>query len=178
MLTARTLINLSKHIEKIIYRSPNKDQFGYLTLAELLLELNNHPAWEYINIQDISEVVKKSTLKRLEISGNKIRLIIPRQDSTAPLIHTVIPPKKLYYGTTVVGISRIKTFGLRSYKDKYIKLYPDKRMVQVLVHRVNHVAIAEIDAMKAHKNNISFLKGDLNTYLAEFIPPEYIIKII
>jgi len=177
MLSARTVINLSKQLEKILYKSDSVDDYGYIEIEKVLEELNNHPAWEYVSYLDIKEVVKSSALKRLEISGNKIRLIRLNSAINNTITHNVIPPKVLYYGTGIVGISRVKTFGIRSYKDQFVKLYPDKRMIQVLIHRNSHIAHIEIDAFKAHKDGIKFVKGDLNTYLAEYIPPQYIKKI-
>ena len=178
MLNARTLINLSKQIEKIIYNSTRKDTFGYILLDNLLEELNRHPAWEHIALSDIAEVVKGSSIKRLEISGNKIRLI--RRDTPIPtaLSHRVIPPKSLYYGTSAVGLSRIKTFGIKAFRSDYVKLFPDKRMIQVLTHKNSHVSYIEVDAFRAYQDGIPFIKGELNCYMTEYIPAKYIKKII
>ncbi|MEW5818633.1 MAG: RNA 2'-phosphotransferase [Cyanobacteriota bacterium] len=177
MLSSRTVVNLSKQIEKVLFNVVESDEFGFITIDELLEELNKHPAWEYIQYSDITDVVKSSPLKRLEISGNKIRLNRPLKTVSSAIFNNVMPPNTLYYGTSFVGISRIKTFGIRSYRDQYIKLYPDKRLIQVLVHRNSHIVYVEIDALKAYKDGINFVKGNLNTYLVEHIPPKYINKI-
>lgn len=178
MLSSRTLINLSKQIERIILNYIYKDEFGYMLLQELLDELNKHPAWEYTTMSDIIEVNRNSTLKRLQISGDKIRLVIPQTITNTKLSSKAIPPKTLFYGTTIVGVSRIKTFGIKSFKDKYVKLFPDKKMIGVLTHRKSHPAYIEIDAYKAYQDGIHFIKSDFNSYLAEYIPPKYINKIL
>ncbi|MGD9580056.1 MAG: RNA 2'-phosphotransferase [Vampirovibrionia bacterium] len=178
MLDSRTLINLSKQIEKIILNYIYKDEFGYVPIEHVLKELNKHPAWEYTTLTDILEVIKNNTLNRLQISGDQIRLLIPQKFTTRNTLNNVIPPKTLFYGTTVVGVSRIKTFGIKSFKDKYIKLFPDKKMIQVLTHRKMHPAFIEIDAFKAHQDGIKFIKSDFNSYLAEYIPAKYINKIL
>lgn len=178
MLSSRTLINLSKQIEKIILNYIYKDEFGYILIEELLQELNKHPAWEYTTISDIIEVTKNSTLNRLQISGDKIRLVIPQKLVNHNLSSKVIPPQTLFYCTTIVGVSRVKTFGIKSFKDKYVKLFPDKNMISVLTHRKSHPVYIEINAFKAYQDGIEFIKSDFNSYLAEYIPPKYINKIL
>lgn len=177
MLSSRTLVNLSKQVEKILLKTENVDEYGYMSVGEILQELNRHPAWEYVGYLDIKELVNSSAIRRLELSGNKIRMIRHQSPATPALVHKVIPPKTLFYGTSVVGISRVKTFGIRPFKEQYIKLFPDKRMIQVLTHRNSHVAYVEIDALQAHREGIAFYKSDLNTYLAEYVPSDYIKKI-
>jgi putative RNA 2'-phosphotransferase len=177
MLSARTVVSLSKYIENILTRTSNTDEYGYMLMEDLIEEVNDHPLWEHIQPLDIKEVVNGSAIRRLELVGNKIRLIRPVNNVTTPFKHRVIPPATLYYGTTVVGISRVKTFGLKPLKDNYVKLFPSKSMVQVMVHRNAHIAYVEIEAFKAHQDGIQFIKGDLNTYLANHIPAKYIKKI-
>lgn len=177
MLSARTLINLSKYVESVILKSSDKDEYGYVFIEDVVEEINKHPLWEHIVPMDIIEVSKGSPLRRLEIIGNKIRLIAITSNKPAIFDHKVIPPKLLYYGTNIVGISRIKTFGIKSFREQYIKLFPDKKMVQVLIHKNSHIAYVEIEAFQAHLDGIEFIRGGVNTYLATFIPAKYIKKI-
>lgn len=181
MLSSRTLINLSKYIENILFNQTQKDEYGFVLLEKVLDELRKHPLWDCIEFEDIVEVVNSSSLKRLQIMGNKIRMVQTPNiiNITSPITNKkVIPPKLLYYGTSLVGITRIKTFGIKSFKDNYIKLYPDKKMVQVLVHRNADITYIEINALDAHLEGVTFIKGDYNSYLTEFIAPKYIQKII
>jgi putative RNA 2'-phosphotransferase len=178
MLNARTIINLGKLIENILQRSLKVDELGYMKIEDLIEEVNQHPLWEHIQPLDLKDIVNGSPIRRLELTGNKIRLVRPVNNASNSIKHRIIPPKILYYGTGVVGISRIKTFGLKPLRDQYVKLYPDKKMVQVMVHKNTHIAYVEIDALKAHQDGIEFTKGQFSTYLATNIPPKYIKRII
>lgn len=177
MLNARTLINLSKHVENIIQSNSSLDEYGYMSIEDLIVDLNSHPLWEHIQPLDLKDIVNGSPIKRIEICGNKIRLVRNKFNISNVFKHKIIPPKTLYFGANIVGISRIKNFGIKPVREKYVRLYSDKKMVQVLVHKNNHIAYVEIDALKAYSEGVEFYKGNFNVYLAEYISPKYFKKI-
>jgi RNA:NAD 2'-phosphotransferase (TPT1/KptA family) len=154
-----------------------------MDLSLLLEMLHQHPLWDQVTREDLFQVLKASPVKRLEILGDKIRLSRKTKLSSADLTlpkgtrTKIIPPKTLYYGTSFVGISRVKVFGIRSFKEDFVKLYADKRMIQVLVHKNSHIAYVELDAFQAHLDGVPFYKGDLNNYLVKELSPNYIRKI-
>ncbi len=148
------------------------DGEGWVWQEELLAALRQRRSeWRQLSMDDLAAVIAQSDKKRYEIRayyGHSLAQKIVRE--------AAIPPAILFHGTTPDAARQIKVQGLRPMNRQYIHLSEDEETArQVALRRTNRPVILEIRALEAHQQHISFYLGNEKVWLADPIPPAFIV---
>ncbi len=86
------------------------------------------------------------------------------------------PPSVLFHGTTPEKVEIILREGLKSMNRQYVHLSSDQETAQKVGARYSRTpVILEIRAAEAHESGIAFYPGNEDVWLADAVPPEFIL---
>jgi putative RNA 2'-phosphotransferase len=180
----RSYVKISKFLAYILRHHPAKynlhlDTKGFANLNNILKVLNERFTEEHITIETLKDLIQTSNKKRYEIVDNtKIRALYGHSvDLKIQMPEIENPPNVLYHGTTDQFWNTIKKEGLKKAGRQYVHLSEDITTAKKVGKRrtVNPV-ILKIKVNRALEGGVTFYKsGDM--FLADYIPPKYIIKI-
>ena len=171
---------LSKEISYALRHAPREyglelDDEGWVSIEQLVDALNNVPKWKELMHEDIREMICKSSKKRHEICGNKIRALYGHSISKKIMKTVSAPPQFLYHGTTHKSIKNILKVGLMPQKRQYVHLSSDiETAIDVGKRRDENPVILIVESKKAYEEGVQFYLGDENTWLSQPIPNKYI----
>ncbi len=174
---------LSKTISHALRHSPtdyglNLDKNGYILLDYLLVGLQKHSRkYQNITIEDIEYVVDNDEKGRYEIKDNKIRALYGHSFKIEK--ERIVPPDKLYHGTTREAFKEILTNGLQPMNRQFVHLSVDIETAKnVALRHSDDIIILEINSKNAFEDGIGFYEGNELTYLADEIPIKYIEQMV
>ena len=178
----KDLIKLSKTISHALRHKPEQygltlDREGCVSIKDLLAALRQHrPAWSNLQEKDITDMIALSEKQRFEIRSGKIRALYGHSTSEKMERQEQVPPLFLYHGTTPQAIHTIRLSGLKPMKRQYVHLSTDVETArQVALRRTNRPILLKIAALDANQHGIKFYLGNDSIWLADPIPPQFIL---
>lgn len=176
------LVRLSKTIARALRHSPwlfelEIDEEGWTPVEDLLAALQRERReWRDLTEADLVSMNAQSEKKRYEIQGGKIRAYyghsLPGKLAKTP----AGPPDMLYHGTTTEALDAIRRSGLKPMRRQYVHLSTEKETAtQVARRKQGQIIILEIKAGQAYRDGVRFYLGNEMVWLADSIPPEYIV---
>lgn len=176
------LIRLSKTISHALRHQPEAyglqlDPEGWVAVDELLAALRQRRrAWHNVSLADISTIINESSKQRFELHEGKIRAFYGHSTPEKVEKLPATPPATLYHGTTPQAAATIRREGLKSMKRQYVHLSTDEKTAKlVALRRTSQPVILHIAALQAHEQGIHFYLGNEDIWLADPIPPTFIL---
>lgn len=170
---------LSKAVSYFLRHNPweielEPDESGWVPVDQLISGLN--PKFPNVTVGDLQNVIDTSEKTRFEIQGDKIRATYGHSLPRKIKKESTTPPFLLYHGTTTKAVNQIMEKGLLPMNRQYVHLSLDPKTAKVVASRKGQkVAIIAIDAKKASEKGVNFY-GELNgIWLANSIPPAYLM---
>lgn len=174
-------VRLSKAASHALRHAPwlyelELDDEGWTPVDDLLDGLRGRRQWRDLTLADIKDMVRTSDKQRFELRG---RLIRARYGHSLPgkLKRTPArPPDMLYHGTSQQALDAIRTAGLMPMRRQYVHLSVEMDMAkQVARRKGQHTVILTIRAGEAHAQGVPFYEGNHIVWLADAIPPLFIV---
>ena len=172
---------LSKVISHALRHEPwvyelELNEEGWVEVETLMKTLRQErEEWKNLSIQDLEEMIKKSSKKRYEITGNNIRALYGHSLPGKLLKESSPPPEILFHGTSHRAWEIIKSSGLLPMNRQYVHLSFDKETaIEVGKRKDKNPLILNIKAKKAFQEGVKFYKGNEKVWLSDYIPAEYI----
>lgn len=173
-MTTNIKTDVSKYISYLLRHNPEDlrmDNYGFADIDELHRKLMQRYS---IDRQLIFEIVEKSTRKRFEIVGNKIRALYGHTISINQNLVKDEAVEILYHGTTSYSAKKILKEGLKSMKRTFVHLSPTIEIArEVGLRRTLDPTILMIDAQTAIRDGVHFYKTTDKVYLCKFLQPKY-----
>jgi putative RNA 2'-phosphotransferase len=120
-------------------------------------------------------MIKQSTKKRHELSGDKIRALYGHSTPEKIVLEKQAPPEVLYHGTAKRFLDNIKQDGLLPMGRQYVHLSVDVETAkQVGRRRDPKPVILVIKSKQAYEDGINFYHGNENIWLSDSIESKYI----
>lgn len=172
---------LSKEVSYALRHAPweyelEMDEEGWVSIEQLLRALSTADEFKKVTQKDLAIMIDKSDKKRHEIKNNKIRAFYGHSIPMRITKNKKTPPDKLYHGTARRFIESIKQNGLLPMSRQYVHLSADiDTATKVGCRHGNLPCILEIDAKKAYEDGVGFYHGNEKVWLADKIPPCYIL---
>jgi len=173
----KTIIRISKFLSYVLRHNPAKfnlkiSKNGCIDLNDILKIIKSK--FPGFNRERLKELVAQDPKERFQILNNKIRATYGHSISVELPNQPIKPPEILYHGTSMQAQAKILNTGLKSMCRQFVHLSQSRQdAFSVGLRHTQKPVILKILALDAHQNGIKFYK-QANTYLAEFIPREYI----
>jgi len=176
----RIKTRISKYMSYLLRHNPEDlkmDEQGFVNLTELIEKLRKR--YPQVDEKLIHEIVERSERRRFEIKNGKIRALYGHSISIKLQPEEDREIKILYHGTSPEAAKRILKTGLKPMKRKWVHLSPTIEIAKKIgLRKSNRPVILEIDVENARKDGIKFYKATNEVYLAKYIPPKYIKRVI
>lgn len=176
------LIRLSKTISHALRHKPEDyglvlDAEGWVPVEELLTALRKRRgSWRHVGVADLERINAESEKQRFEMRAGKIRAFYGHSTVEKIERQPIVPPATLYHGTTAQAAAAIRREGLKSMKRQYVHLSTDEKTARVVaLRRTGQPVILRVAALRAHEQGINFYQGNEDIWLADPIPPEFIL---
>ncbi len=172
---------LSKTISHALRHEPwlyelELDKEGWVEVDILIKTLSQErEGWKNLSTQDLEEIIKRSSKRRFEIKGNKIRALYGHSVPEKLLKEPVPPPEILFHGTSHRAWEIIKSSGLLPMNRQYVHLSSDKKTaIEVGKRKDKNPIILMVKSQEAFEKGIKFYKGNEKIWLADYVPAGYI----
>jgi putative RNA 2'-phosphotransferase len=175
------LTELSKAISYALRHAPweyelELDEEGWVSLDELLAALKAEPAFAAVALQHIQETLERADKARHEISGGRIRALYGHSVPGKLRRRRGAPPDVLYHGTVRAALPSIRAKGLRPMKRQYVHLSTDADTARIVGARKGRdVHVLTVRAGRAAAQGVPFYEGNGQVWLADHVPPEWLI---
>ncbi len=176
-------VDLSKDVSFALRHQPEKceiilDEEGYTPIDELLYYLNSTGKHGEVEKEDLEKITTMFEKKRHEIKDGKIRAYYGHSFEDKIEKTPVEPPEILYHGTSHEAAEKIMKEGITPQQRQYVHLSKDiKTATSVGLRKDHHPVLLQVDAKKAYQDGLKFYVGNEDIWLADTIPPQYIIKL-
>lgn len=152
------------------------DDEGWVLVDQLLEGLHELPHFQSVTRHDFEEVINNSTKSRFELQGDHIRALYGHSVPGKLSKKEGTPPNILYHGTQTRFLTAIRQEGLKPMARQYVHLSIDTTMARTVgSRRGSQTVILQIQAGAAAQHGVKFYEGNAQVWLADFIPPEWII---
>lgn len=151
---------------------------GWVPITELCAAIKNKEP-EFVELQevDIYEMVYSAKKQRHEINGEMIRAMYGHSTEVNINYSTALPPQELYHGTSKEAVGNILSEGLKAMIRLYVHLSTNKETAYAVGSRKDKKpVILKINSAEANKKGVKFYAANKDTWLTEFVPPDFIIK--
>ncbi len=175
------LVRISRTLSYALRHHPEKfgltlDDEGWVPVQELLAALSTQSSERNVGFEDITAIIGKSEKKRFEVYNDMIRAYYGHSTPQKVARELAIPPAILFHGTTREAANAIKVEGLKPMKRQYVHLSDDEATARVVaLRRTQRPVILRVDALRAHQQGIKFYYGNDMVWLADNIPPGFIL---
>jgi putative RNA 2'-phosphotransferase len=178
----RELVRLSKTVSHALRHAPwlyelELDAEGWVPVEALLSALRERrPAWESLTAGHLAEMVAQSDKARYQMQGGRIRALYGHS-LPGKLAKTLAePPVLLYHGTSTLALAAIRAEGLKPMSRQYVHLSTDEATARQVARRKRGTpTILRIKAAEAHCQGVSFYVGNDRVWLADHVPPAYLL---
>lgn len=173
-------IKLSKKMAYALRHKPEQcglklNNEGYTDVNNLIKYLKSIGKFSNVTVKDIEDTMKKIEKKRFELNGDKIRAYYGHSCKQKIIKESTTPPTTLYHGTSREAARKILKEGITPQSRQFVHLSADIETAQKVGSRKDKKPIILlIDTSKANKDGIKFYLGNETTWLADYIPPQYI----
>jgi putative RNA 2'-phosphotransferase len=172
---------LSKTIAHALRHDPvlyglELDKEGWVGLRDVVKALRKrYNRWQDLDVAEIMEMNNTSPKKRFEIKEDKIRALYGHSGNVKIEKPPILPPEKLYHGTSRESYEKILVEGLHAMDRQFVHLSADwKTAWNVGKRKTDKPVILVIDAKAAAEAGILFYLGNDTVWLADFIASEFI----
>jgi len=168
---------VSKFMSYLLRHNPSRygiaiDKYGYADLNKVVSVVRKK--FPLADREFIVNLVEKSSKKRFQIKGNKIRALYGHSIEVEITYPAIIPSQILYHGTNVTFLRSILKEGLKPMRRKKVHLSKSlEEAVRVGKRKGYFVVVLKIEAKRAYKKGIKFYEGG-DVILADYLPPEFI----
>lgn len=176
------LSEISKTVSHALRHEPwlyefELDSEGWVPVDELIAALRRHrDDWKSLNRSDLTEMIEKSQKQRHEIVNGRIRAFYGHSISGLLKKEVLEPPSLLYHGTNPEIITPIMSEGLKPMGRQYVHLSSDvETAIEVGRRKSRNPVILTVEACKAHDQGIRFYLGNEKVWLADDVPPAFLI---
>ena len=174
-------VQLSKTISHALRHAPwlyelELDEEGWTPVAALLIGLRNHrPSWRDMTEADLRAMMARPGKQRFELREGHIRALYGHSSNIPIEKVPMVPPPRLYHGTSPRTATIISREGLKPMDRQYVHLSADKGTAyEVGRRKTTKPVILVIDAAGAHAAGNDFYHGNEMIWLADQIPPAFI----
>jgi putative RNA 2'-phosphotransferase len=175
------LVRLSKFLAVLLRHDAENygltlDEQGFAE-TDAVWALVNKRFPERYTYDDLLKVVDGDSegKKRYEIQGRKIRALFGHSRVSHVTYPPAVPPEILYHGTTRAALDTIRQEGLKGLSRQYIHFTTNRQHAERVAARHSHqTIILTIRSGDAHRAGVVFYHPELEHYLAEVVPPEFI----
>jgi putative RNA 2'-phosphotransferase len=156
------------------------DDEGWTSLEDVLAALRRLRAeWRELAKDDLARMIETSSKRRHEIQTDRIRALYGHSIVGKLKKTPCTPPDILYHGTAPDSVFHIESTGLQPMKRQYVHLSVDDAMaMEVGRRKATYPIILRVQAADAHANGIHFYEGNEKVWLADHVPPEFIIRAV
>ena len=153
------------------------DDNGFTDINDLIKGINKFSKYD-LDYEKLVFIVNTDTKQRYEIFENKIRARYGHSFEKKIEYQKETPPDFLYHGTSRSAFTIISLDGLKPMERQYVHLSSSKEIALSVGKRHDQKPILlTIDSKKAHESGINFYKTTGNTWLVEYMPPQFIVEI-
>lgn len=173
-------IRLSKTISRALRHDPKSfgltlEVGGWVKLADLLAGLQKLTVWQELTEADIVELVSRPGKQRFELKDGHIRALYGHTIKIDLQKERRTPPRLLYHGTSSEAVAVIRRQGLKPMGRQHVHLSEDIGTATMVGKRkTSRPVILTIYAAQASQQQIPFYHGNHTTWLADFVPPQFI----
>ena len=173
----RSRVHISKFLSYVLRHNPAKfnlriDQYGFVDIDNILSILKQR--FPGLSKEGLFELVSQDYKGRFEIIDDKIRATYGHSIAVELPNLPIKPPEFLYHGTSKKAMDLILKQGLKPMHRQFVHLSQNREdAIRVGLRHTPEPVILKILAQDAYLEGIEFFK-QANTYLAKFIPKQYI----
>ena len=174
------LVRVSKLMSLILRHKPEQfdvllDAEGYASMDDLIRALR--ASISDASLADVQRVVAtiEPDKARFSISGSDIRANYGHSLRERIAQQRVAPPAVLLHGTSEGAVAGIRRDGIRPMRRQYVHLTTNPDLAGRVGGRHGKARILEIDARRASESGVGFYRANESFWLADFIPPEFIL---
>lgn len=149
------------------------DARGSIALRELSAALVAHG--HALSVEAIGALVAGDDKGRFVIEGERIRA---RQGHSVPVdlaLNPVVPPERLFHGTSSRFLPRIREHGLLRGARHHVHLSPDRATAERVAARRKSPIVLVVGARALHEAGHKFYRTDNGVWLVETVPPAFLI---
>lgn len=172
---------LSKEIAHALRHVPweyelELDEEGWVPIEQLLGALEFNHDGKQLEEADLVKMMEAADKQRYEIRSGKIRALYGHSFPQKISRIAECPPPILFHATPRHLVTRILHGGLLPMSRQYIHLSADKQTAITVGKRKDTAPVLlRIEAKKAWDQGIKFYHGNHTVWLADHIPPQFII---
>jgi putative RNA 2'-phosphotransferase len=177
------LLQLSKSISHALRHEPwlyelELDNEGWVSLEELLTALRKEKReWRALSRSDIETMMAVADVSRFELREGKIRASYGYSTLGRLAEQRAEPPTILYHGTSPASARIIAAEGLRPMRRRYVHLSGDVATAERVGRRKSeNPVILSVHARDASAAGVKFYQGNDVVWLADYVPPVFIVK--
>ena len=170
---------LSKYLSYLLRHNPSSlglvmDKEGFVQLDRLVSAIQSTDEWNWVTLNEIRNVQKRSDKKRFEIVEGKIRAIYGHTISKQIHYQPLVPPIILYHGTARKNLQSILAHGILPMRRQYVHLSTTVGEADAVgKRRDRNPIILRVFAFEAYKKGVKFFQAG-SLFLSEPIPAEFI----
>lgn len=152
------------------------DPHGWVSVDALLEAIRRQRGWEDVSPEDLEAVVRLPGRQRFEIRDGRMRALYGHSVPVQPEGSPQRPPEWLYHGTAPERLPAILSEGLRPGTRRFVHLSLTPLQAQEVGqrHTPNPVVLTVL-ARRAHEAGVAFYRASGDVYLADRIPPEFLL---
>lgn len=172
---------LSKAVSRALRHEPwiyelELDCEGWTPVDALVKALAREPRWQDLSRAQLETMIERAPKQRHEIDGSRIRALYGHSVPGRIAKTLGVPPAVLFHGTAACSAQAILADGLRPMQRQYVHLSADRDTAYSVGRRKSAaVAVLMIRASEAHQRGVRFWLGNQMVWLAEYIPPVFIL---
>jgi putative RNA 2'-phosphotransferase len=154
------------------------DDEGWTSVEALVTALHQAgPEWAAVSRASIAEMIAKSDKQRHQMAGDRIRALYGHSLPGRLRREAATPPAVLLHGTSPRVAEVILREGLKPMGRQYVHLSVDDATALAVGHRKSAAPILlKVEAAVAQANGVVFYAGNDKVWLADIVPPRFIVK--
>jgi putative RNA 2'-phosphotransferase len=182
MVMGKDVNSLSRVLSHALRHAPwlyelELDDEGWVSVEAILAALRKQrAAWADLSELTLASMIESSNKRRHEIRGGRIRALYGHSIANKLQRTTAVPPSVLYHGTSPDVLSLIECSGLQPMGRQYVHLSADHATaIEVGQRKARKPTILRVMAGEADTKGIHFYAGNEKVWLADLVPPEFIV---
>lgn len=152
------------------------DSEGWLNIDQLIESANKHG--KRLSLELIHEVVAQNDKKRFALSDDGLRIRANQGHSIEGVelnLVAIEPPELLFHGTVAAFLESIRRQGLLKRSRNHVHLSVDVETATKVGARRGKPVVLKIEAGKMHSLGHKFYLSANQVWLADAVPPEFIL---
>ncbi|RKP43272.1 RNA 2'-phosphotransferase [Trinickia fusca] len=176
------LNEISKFLSYVLRHQPDAiglqlDDQGWGDIDSLIIGANKQG--HKINRSVIQTVVAINDKRRFTISndGQRIRALQGHSTTDVRLRYPEKePPEHLYHGTATRFLHSIREEGIKPGARHHVHLSQDRQTAIAVGKRYGAPSTLKIEALRMHQQGFKFFLAENGVWLADYIPPSFIVE--